>query len=321
MHSAMKFLGNALPRPSRIAACLLIGLAAAGSVLAQGIAPPARMGIEVVVLGSGGPRADGRAQSAYALLLDGKPRALVETGPGALVRAGEMNINQNDIDLVFFTHFHIDHVADFPAIVKYRTALLRTETTVFNVFGPVGNPGYPGASQFIDKLFGAGGVFEYQPTFATPEKFVVKDLPAGLAAGLTEIHSADGLRVFSIGTNHGPAASVAYRFEYRGRSVVFSGDTSESAAENLVTLAKGADLLVYNCVILDGAGARLLTLHTRPRVIGEIAQRAGVKQLLLSHIQPNVDKAKDEVLRSVSEGYAGPVSLAQDKLRYNFSER
>jgi ribonuclease BN (tRNA processing enzyme) len=321
MHSTLKVTGKAPWRQlPGLAACLLLGLLGAENASAQGAAPPAPSAMELIVLGSGGPRAEGRAASAYVLLLDAKARAHVEVGPGAFVRAGEMKLNQNDIDLVFLTHFHIDHVADLPAIVKYRT-LIREGTTVFSVFGPVGDKVYPGAGQFIDRLFGAGGVFEYQPTFGSAEKFQVKDLPAGLAAGLTEIHAAGGLRVFAIGTAHGPAPSVAYRFDYRGRSIVFSGDTNETAADNLVTLAKDADLLVYNCVILDNAGARLLSLHTRPRVIGEIAQRAGVKRLLLSHIQPNIDQAKDEVLRSVSAGYPGPVSLAEDKLRLGFPAR
>lgn len=292
------------------------------AVRAQTAPPLVRGGMELTVLGSGGPRAAGRASSSNLLWLDGKPRILVDVGPGAFVRSGELKLGLDDLDLIFFTHFHIDHAADFPAIAKTR-AQQRTETITFNVFGPVGNAGHPGATQFIDKLFGPGGAFEYQPTFGSLEKFVIKDLPAGLVAGLAVIHRQDGLTVTTIGTNHGPTPSVAYRFDYAGRSIVFSGDTNETAADNMVLLAKGADLLVFKCVILDSGGstAQSNIRHTAPRRIGEIAERAGVKRLLLTHIQPIVDAAKDEVLRSVSVAYKGPVRFAEDKMRYDWDAR
>ena len=295
---------------------------ASPACLAQSPASQPPRTIELLVLGSGGPRAEGRASSSNLLLIDGKPRILVDVGPGAFVRSGELKLNLDDLDLVFFTHFHIDHSADFPAIAKTR-AQRRAGAITFNVFGPLGNPGHPSATRFIEKLFGPGGAFEYQPTFGSPEKFVIRDLPAGLAAGLAVIHAQDGLTVTTIGTSHGPTPSVAYRFDYGGCSIVFSGDTNETAADNLVTLAKGADLLVFNCAILDGGGSTLQSniRHTAPRRIGEIAQRAGVKRLLLSHIQPIVDRAKDEVYRSVSAGYAGPVRFAEDKMRYDWNAR
>lgn len=305
---------------ARIAAVML--LAAWSAVSSAQTSAPVQGTMELTVLGSGGPRAAGRASSSNLITLGDKHRILVDVGPGAFVRTGELRLELDDLDLIFFTHFHIDHSADFPAIAKTR-AQRRTETITFNVFGPVGNAGHPSASQFIDKLFGPGGAFEYQPTFGSPEKFVIKDLPAGLGAGLAVIHQQNGLTVSTIGTNHGPTPSVAYRFDYAGRSIVFSGDTNETAAENLVLLAKGADLLVYNCVILDGAGStpQSNTRHTAPRKIGEIAQRAGAKRLLLTHIQPIVDRAKEEVMRSVMSMYAGPVRFAEDKMRYDWAAK
>src|SRR5436853_1530738 len=62
--------------------------------------------LELVVLGSGGPGATGRAGSCYAVLLDGKPRILVDAGPGSFVRAGEAKLALRQLDIVLLTHLH-----------------------------------------------------------------------------------------------------------------------------------------------------------------------------------------------------------------------
>src|ERR1700733_2950897 len=76
--------------------------------------------LEVIVLGSGGPRAFGRAGSSYVVLLDGSPRILVDAGPGAFVRIGELQLDLSDADTVLLTHLHIDHSSDLPAFFNAR---------------------------------------------------------------------------------------------------------------------------------------------------------------------------------------------------------
>ena len=96
--------------------------------------PPA---LEVIVLGSGGPRAFGRAGSSYIVLLDGTPRILVDAGPGAFVRIGELQLDLSQVDTVLLTHLHIDHCADVPAFFKAR-GILHDGPYTFHVFGPSG---------------------------------------------------------------------------------------------------------------------------------------------------------------------------------------
>jgi ribonuclease BN (tRNA processing enzyme) len=121
------------------------------------------------------------------------------------------------------------------------------------------------------------------------------------------------LRVTSIAVDHGDAPAVAYRIEHAGRAAVFSGDLA-SKNGNLARLAANADLLIYDTSVLDPPGSEkpLYDRHTPPRRIGEVARAAHVKTLLLSHIPPGVDRARDEVLRSVREAYAGDVRFAED---------
>jgi ribonuclease BN (tRNA processing enzyme) len=90
-----------------------------------------------------------------------------------------------------------------------------------------------------------------------------------------------------------------------------------SALKNLVRLAKGADLLIFNCAVLDPPGSppQLYELHTPPKKIGEAARASGVKRLLLSHLALDVEGQEDAVRKSIRASFAGPVEFARDKLR------
>ena len=90
-----------------------------------------------------------------------------------------------------------------------------------------------------------------------------------------------------------------------------------SALPNLIQLAKNADLLTFNCAVLDPPDSppQLYDLHTPPKKIGEAAQAAAVKSLLLSHLAPDVLGQQLAVRKSIRVHYAGPVAFAADKLR------
>jgi ribonuclease BN (tRNA processing enzyme) len=276
----------------------------------------AKSPVEVVVLGSGGPRAFGRAGSSFIVLLDGTPRILVDAGPGALLRIGELGLDLSSVDTVLLTHLHIDHSGDLAAFFNAR-ALTSDGPITYRIFGPDGAGLFPKTSRFVDLLVGDGGAFAYQKTFGAPETFVVKDLAISLDSAQTRILDDKGLVIDEVATHHGDCPSVAYRISYKGVSVVFSGDMDASAIPNLVRLAKGADLLVVNCAVLDPPNSpeQLYELHTPPRRIGEAAGDSGVKSLLLSHIAPDVESRESAVRNSIRANYSGPIAFATDKLR------
>ncbi|MGA2594869.1 MAG: MBL fold metallo-hydrolase, partial [Bryobacteraceae bacterium] len=228
-------------------------------------ANPPKPPLEVVVLGSGGPRAFGRAGSSYILVLEGKPRILVDAGPGAFLRVGELDLDLGGVDTVLLTHLHIDHSGDLAAFFNAR-ALTSDGPISYQVFGPDGAGLFPKTSRFVDLLVGSDGAFAYQKTFGARESFAVRDLAISLDSARTKIVDEDGLVVEEIATHHGDCPSVAYRISYRSVAVVFSGDMDVSALPNLVQLAKNADLLIFNCAVLDppGSPSQLYTLHTPP---------------------------------------------------------
>jgi ribonuclease BN (tRNA processing enzyme) len=278
-------------------------------------AAPAKLPLEVVVLGSGGPRAFGRAGSSYIVLVDGTPRILVDAGPGAFLRIGELDVDLERVDTVLLTHLHIDHSSGLPAFFNDR-ALTSDGPITYRIFGPDGAGLFPKTSRFVDLLVGDGGAFAYQRTFGADEKFIVRDLAISLDSPRSKIVDEGGLVVEEIATHHGDCPSVAYRISYKGTVLVFSGDMDASALPNLVQLAKNADLLIFNCAVLDPpqSPSQLYDLHTPPKKIGEAARDAGVKSLLLSHLAPDVEGQKDSVRKSIRASYPGPVDFANDKM-------
>src|SRR5271168_5259616 len=264
---------------------LLLGLAVVASVLFPTTlrSAPAKPAVEVVVLGSGGPRPFGRGGSSFIVLLDGAPRILMDAGPGSFLRVGELGLDLSSVDTVLLTHLHIDHSGDLAAFFNAR-ALSSDGPITYRIFGPDGGGLFPKTSRFVGLLVGDGGVFPYQKTFGADEKFIVKDLAINLESPQTTILDDHGLVIEEIATHHGDCPSVAYRITYKGVTVVYSGDMDASALPNLVRLAKNADLLIFNCAVLDPpqSPSQLYELHTPPRKIGEAAHQSGVKSLLLN---------------------------------------
>jgi len=302
-----------------LAPLLLLFFGPNSMLLAQASTP----GLELVVLGSGGPGAAGRAASSYLVLIDGVARILVDAGPGSFARLGEAQISLASTDTVLLTHLHIDHAGELPGLFKAR-AVSASGPIVFEVWGPVGSPGqhhdayFPSTSELMQLLFGPKGAYAYLRDFSSPMTIRAHDIPAPLKNAVPQqILKRGDLKITAIAGHHGDAPSVIYRIEHAGRSVTFSGDIDAEGLPALRRIAKTTDLMVFNSVVLDppGSPAILYSLHTPPHAIGELAKDAGVHGLLLSHISPAIDANRDAVVESIHQSYAGAVTIAKDGMR------
>jgi ribonuclease BN (tRNA processing enzyme) len=304
---------------ARSALLLLLFFGASSLLLAKESAPA----LELLVLGSGGPGAAGRAASSYLVFVDGDARILVDAGPGSFARLGEAKASLSNTDIVLLTHLHIDHVGEVPGLFKAR-AVSGSGPIVFNVWGPGGSPGhgedayFPGTRQYLQLLFGSKGAFAYLKDFAAPITLHAHEIPAPAAmSAARQIFKDGGLAITAIAGHHGDAPSVIYRIDHAGKSVTFSGDIDAKGLPALRSISRTTDLLVFNTVVLDPPGSApiLYTLHTPPLGIGQLAKDVGARGLLLSHISPAVDEFNAAVMESIRQNYAGTVTFAKDGMR------
>src|SRR6201987_2751825 len=144
---------------SLLLACTFAPLAPAQSCGAHGVA--------VQVLGSGGPELqDKRASSSYLVWQNGRARVLVDAGGGSALRFGESGAQMSQLDVVLFTHFHIDHSADFPTLVF--SSWFEDRNRPLPVYGPPGNDFMPSTNRYASALFSDHGVYGYLSELYVP---------------------------------------------------------------------------------------------------------------------------------------------------------
>ncbi|MBV9417684.1 MAG: MBL fold metallo-hydrolase [Solirubrobacterales bacterium] len=287
----------------------------------------ATMATELVLLGTAGaplPVA-GRAGISSALAVDDRV-FVIDCGrgsPSAFVDAG---LGFTQLEAIFITHLHADHVGDLPGMLLYPWGVRTGDAGPLppvRVYGP-GSPSslpagdaefqrettispeapVPGTADLVRHIL-AGYAFDLN---VMPLDAHMPD--AGQLVRAMDIHfpaRADGTLVFPLVVFEDPAVRVsvipvthgrvmpafAYRFDTAGGSIVFSGDTT--ANEDLIALAEGADILVH-CVAdlaylgrhgFTGAALhRMAALHTDVNDVGSVAERAGVHELILNHYVP-----------------------------------
>src|SRR3984957_11623535 len=109
-------------------------------------------GVAVQVLGSGGPELqDKRASSSYLVWEDGRARVLVDAGGGSALRFGQSGAQMSQLDVILFTHFHVDHSADFPTLIF--SSWFEERDRPMPVYGPAGNSEFPSTVDFVHALF------------------------------------------------------------------------------------------------------------------------------------------------------------------------
>lgn len=265
--------------------------------------------LHVILLGTGSPLPDPDRASASTAILAGQHFILVDTGPGSVENLALFDLPRGEVTDVLLTHFHSDHIGDLDEAV-FQTWAAGGRETPLPVYGP------PGVERVVDG---------YREAYAIDVSYRIahhgeETMPP--AGGLAEAHTiampapgestvvleADDLRVTMFAVDHEPVApAVGYRFEYRGRSVVVSGDTALS--DSLIANAKGADLLVHEALaahlvelVVHAAGeagqvrlqkiaSDILDYHATPAQAKAAADEAGVGLLVLTHNVPPLRNA------------------------------
>jgi len=273
--------------------------------------------VKVQMLGTRGPEfLDNRASTGYLIWLDNHARIIIDTGPGTVQRFTESGANFEDLQLILFTHFHVDHSADFPAYIKAGFFTERSKD--LDILGPSGTAFIASANQFVDRMLGKNfGAYPYLSNYLDPNatsryKLHVKTIPWSYQdLGIKAIYDKSGFIVKAVSVHHGPFPALGYRIETAGCVISFTGDMS-GRLHAMPDLAKGSDLLIaHNAISEDATGVPAL-LHMKPSYIGKMADEAGVKQLLLTHLMKRSINRQDETIQLIQQAYQGTIKFPED---------
>ena len=289
----------------------------------MGQAPLFPDGLRVVVCGSASPAGNdpNRAQACIAVLTP-EHFFLFDVGARSPMRIAQARLPLGRLDGVLLTHFHSDHIAGLPDVnlpswVQGRRSSLR-------VYGPEGVREVVGGFNLAYRLDRGYRVAHHGPELLTP------------AAGpMTAVEFSPGevvwqddlMTIRSFPVDHAPIdPAVGYRVDYRGRSVVISGDTN--AVESLFAAAQGADLLLHDALsraLLDPMieGARAVGNPTMQQIFTDVidyhadslsiearAAQAGIRQLAYYHLVPVPGNALAE--RMFARGLGPDTLLVRD---------
>lgn len=294
--------------------------------------------LHVVLCGTGSPLADPERAGPCTAILAGGHFFLVDVGPGSQRQVALERLPRARLDAVLLTHFHSDHIGELGEAVVQSWIAGRGQPLI--VYGP------PGVEQVVDG-FRQAYAFDMQYRVAHHGAEAMPPAAGGAVAktialpgpqNATVVFDADGVRVSAFVVDHEPVApAYGYRFDYRGRSVVVSGDTKKNA--NLIRHAQGVDLIVHEALaarmiapVTEYADANgltrwakltrdVVTYHTTPVEAAEVAKEANARMLALTHIVPPLSNfvARRMFLRGVSSAWDGPVELGKDGMHFKLS--
>jgi ribonuclease BN (tRNA processing enzyme) len=305
MHSPRRWVKSLLVLVS------LLSLCGASPATAQSCGST---GLAVQVLGSGGPELqDKRASTSYLIWLNGRARVMVDAGGGSALRFGESGAQMSQVDVFLFSHFHVDHSGDFPALIF--SSWFEDRNRPLPIFGPSANKFMPSTTEFVSDLFsephgawrylselvepGGEGSYQLQPHNVAPSQVPV-----------LVFRNAD-MAAYAVSVVHGVFPSLAWRVEIGGKRIVFSGDT-DGGGDGLTELASKADLFIAHNAVPEGATGVERRLHMPPSVIGTIAANAHVQQLVLSHRMLRTLGKESETEAEIRRRYSGPILFAND---------
>ena len=289
-------------------------------LLAATLGTASAQDIRVTLLGTGTPAPVMNRFGASILVEAGDQKFLFDAGRGAMQRLTQLKVNWRDVQGVFLTHLHSDHVVGFPDL--WLTGwLVGQRQASLAVWGP------RGTEKMMAHLAQA---YEYDVAIRQADEQASAEGARIVAADIVEgfVYERNGVRITPFNVDHAPIEpAFGYRIDYRGRSVVLSGDTRFS--ENLIRRAEGVDLLIHEVAaiathlragIAPATAAIITAHHTTPEQAGEVFARVKPKLAVYSHIgRPSA--TEQDVIAPTRKTYAGPLELGEDLMVIEVGEQ
>ena len=297
-----------------LAVCLLLSSIWIAPAVAQ---EPTDQAVTVTFLGTGTPSPNPERFGAATLIEADGQRLLFDAGRGVVIRLSQIGLMPVDLDAVFLTHFHSDHVVGLPDLFLSRVILdagRDGRDTPLALYGPTGT------GQIAEGLTSAFAADletrrhdERVP--ANRMGFAVIEADAGV------VYDEGGLRVTMFAVDHGEfiRPAVGYRIDYGESTIVLSGDTRFDP--RIAEQAAGADLLAHETATADASVAatprfaRILDHHTAPADVGRIFAMAKPRLAVVSHIGLHGAVDESDVAAGIRTTYTGPLVIAGDLMQ------
>jgi ribonuclease Z len=269
--------------------------------------------LEVLLLGTGYPRPDPERAGPSTVVVHEEKWFVVDAGRGATMRIAATDLKYANLKAVFLTHLHSDHTAGLPDLFNTSWQFGR-KTSPLELYGP------PGTRKLSD------GMLLFFEEDIRLRRDVLEKHPAAGATIRTHIvkegvvYDDGAVKVTAFVVDHKPVPhTFGYRFDAGGKTIVVAGDMRPN--DNLVKYAKGADVLVleaylpehFDKVDTPAVAARLKSYHTSAEEAGQLATRAGVKTLVLTHLIPA--NAEETFRERAAKHFKGEIVVGRDLMR------
>jgi len=248
--------------------------------------------MKITILGSGTSVPSLKRNSSGILIQNGETNSLIDCGYGTLHQLLRLGVTCRDINRIYFTHNHPDHMCDLiPLLFAVRYPMAPRKNKLEIVAGP-------GFKEFFD------GLLKAYKGWLTPKTYEIEIIEQD-----EETREYDELSITTRKVNHLPISRGYRIIDERGRIAAFSGDTD--TCDGMIELGRDADLLVLECATPD---ALKIDGHLSPMPAAKLAQKAQCKKLCLTHFYPPCDLL--EFRKIVAQEYTGELFFAEDLMEF-----
>jgi ribonuclease Z len=278
--------------------------------------------MKITFLGTGAPRPSMERYGPSILVEAGDRRIIVDAGSGMrerLFEAGGFELISG-VDHILVTHLHFDHTVSIPGI--WLSGWLYGRRVPLKVQGPMGTEA---SMENILKAYEWD--IAYRVVVGVPlagSELEASDVSPGI------IYEQDGLKITAFDVEHMPidmktgelldfeGQTFGYRIDYKGHSVVFSGDTRSTEKSNLNTVGEGVDLLIHEVQVPSPGNSKeaelanvSLSVHSTPEQASLVFERTKPKMAVYSHIIPP-ETTSEQLHEYTRPFYKGPLTVAHD---------
>ena len=272
--------------------------------------------MELTLLGTGCPKVDFKRFGPSNLVSTNKAKILIDCGSGVTQRLDQIKVSLADIDALFLTHLHSDHVIDLYQLIISSWHSYRTNPWI--IYGP------KGTKKFIKKIMDA-----WKEERSQRIKYEARSSVKAFNITVKEFKNLGKVKIKDLNiqyfeVDHKPVKfAYGFNFTHKNKKLTISGDTRP--CENIMKYGQKADVLLHE-VFIDGELKEtnkmrskktlhnVRSYHTPSTLLGKIAKLTNCKKLVLTHLVPtkfNENKLK----RTIRNDFGKNPIIGRDLLK------